>query len=65
MVWADSPPYFCAATDVADLANTQFNGDSPPHCIDADADTPRDPNGLTAVPDSRSPALTTPSTARR
>jgi hypothetical protein len=66
---ADSSPYFCAVTDVADLANIPLSGDSPPHRIDADsdadADTPPDPNGPTAVSDFRSPVPTTASAAIR
>jgi hypothetical protein len=48
MGWADSPPYFYAATQtVSDLANTRLDWNPPPHRLVFSA----------AVPASRTPAL--------
>jgi hypothetical protein len=54
MGWADSPPYFCAATEtVADLANDPLDWNPKPHRLDSDADTPPVPDEPAALPDSR------------
>jgi hypothetical protein len=57
MGWADSPPYFCVATEtVADLANARLAWNPPPHRLDSAADTPPAPDGPVALPASPAPA---------